>query len=125
MNRDELAGARILVVEDELMIAMLLEDMLDELGCALVAAVGNVEAALDRIAADRIDAAILDVNLAGGKGDRVAEALIARGVPFLIATGAHPDSLTWEGYRGRQILRKPFQLEGLASGLARTLRPDS
>lgn len=84
-----LSGLRLLVVEDETMIAMMLEDMLDTLGCVVVDVAGTLSRGLD-LANDEalsLDGAILDVNLGGEKVYPVAERLAARGVPFIFCTG--------------------------------------
>src|SRR5882672_10430883 len=80
-------GARVLVVEDELMIRMLLEDMLGELGYTVAAAAANMNEALEAAKNADFDLAILDVNLNGEPVSPVADALVARGVPFVFATG--------------------------------------
>src|SRR5215831_6583708 len=78
---------RILVVEDELMIRMLLEDMLGELGYTVTAEAGRLEEALQAAKTADFDIAILDVNLDGEPVSPVADALVARGTPFVFATG--------------------------------------
>ena len=78
---------RILVVEDELMIRMLLEDMLGELGYTVAAEAARIEEALDAAKNAEFDIAILDVNLNGQPIAPVADALVARGMPFVFATG--------------------------------------
>ena len=103
---------RILVVEDELMIRMLLEDMLAELGYTIVAEAADIEAALEAANNADFDLAILDVNLNGQPISPVADALVARGTPFVFATGYGERSLP-ELYRDRPTLKKPFQMEGL------------
>jgi len=103
---------RILVVEDELMIRMLLEDMLGELGHTIAAAAARIDEALEAAKTADFDLAILDVNLNGEPISPVADALVARGVPFVFATGYGEHGLP-EPYRGRPTLKKPFQLEGL------------
>jgi CheY-like chemotaxis protein len=115
-----LATKRILVVEDELMIRMLLEDMLCELGCTVAAATARLEEALEAARSAEFDVAILDVNLNGQPVAPVAEALIARGKPFIFATGYGEHGLP-EPYRGRPTLKKPFQLDGLSRLLVSTL----
>jgi CheY-like chemotaxis protein len=103
---------RILVVEDELMIRMLLEDMLGELGYTVAYAAANMDEALEAAKNADFDLAILDVNLNGEPVSPVADALVARGVPFVFATGYGEHGLP-EPYRDRPTLKKPFQLEGL------------
>jgi len=106
------AALRILVVEDELMIRMLLEDMLGELGHTIAAAAARIDEALDVAKTADFDLAILDVNLNGEPISPVADALVARGVPFVFATGYGEQGLPTP-YRDRPTLKKPFQLEGL------------
>ena len=113
-------ATRILIVEDELMIRMLLEDMLGELGYTIAAEVGRIDEALDAVKTGGFDVAILDVNLSGENTAPVAEALAARGVPFVFATGYGEHGLP-EAFRGRPALKKPFQLDGLNQALQSAL----
>jgi len=108
---------RVLVVEDEYLIRMLLEDMLDELGYGVAAAVGTVSEARQFAASGEFNAAILDVNLDGEEIYPVADILAKRGLPFVFITGYGERSLP-EPYRGRPALQKPFQAEQLKSTLA-------
>lgn len=78
---------RILVVEDEALVAMLVEDALMDAGFAVIGPARTVAQALELLKADPPDAAVLDLNLAGENSLAVAEALAARGIPFLVATG--------------------------------------
>jgi CheY-like chemotaxis protein len=103
---------RILVVEDELMIRMLLEDMLGELGYTVTAEAARIDEALEAARTADFDIAILDVNLNGQPISPVADALVARGTPFVFATGYGERGLP-EPYRDRPTLKKPFQMEGL------------
>ena len=103
---------RILVVEDELMIRMLLEEMLGELGYTVAAEAARIEEALDAAKNADFDIAILDVNLNGQPISPVADALVARGMPFVFATGYGERGLP-EPYRDRPTLKKPFQMDGL------------
>jgi len=112
---------RILVVEDELMIRMLLEDMLGELGYTVAAEAGRLEDALAAAQSADIDVAILDVNLNGQPILPVANALAARGTPFVFASGYGERGLP-EPYRDRPTLKKPFQLEGLKQMLDHALK---
>lgn len=112
-----LAGLRVLVIEDESLVAMLVEDMLDQLGCIVVETVSDVQRALDRVARSDIDFALLDVGLRGQLSYGVAEALEARGVPFLFMSGAEVE----ERWRDRPSLMKPFELDQLRRMLERAL----
>jgi len=107
---------RILVIEDEMLIAMLLEDMLSDLGHEVVGAVTRVNDALTAVTRDDFDIAILDLHLNGQSAYPVADALIDRGVPFAFATGYGESGLP-EKYRGRPILQKPFAREDLEATL--------
>src|SRR5471030_2544427 len=91
-----LAGRRILVVEDEALVAWAIEDMLVELGCIVVGPAARVSQALVIVEGQPLDAAVLDVNLNGEKCYPVAEALTARGVPFIFSTAYNRDSLRSE-----------------------------
>ena len=113
-------GKRILVVEDELMIRMLLEDMLGELGYVVAAEAARIDEALDAANNAAFDVAILDVNLNGEPILPVADALAARGTPFVFATGYGERGLP-EAYRDRPTLKKPFQIEGLEQMLQSAL----
>jgi CheY-like chemotaxis protein len=122
MTDNPFSGRRILLVEDEALLAELLEDMLADLGCVVVGPAARVAQALALIASEAIDAALLDINLAGQMSYPVADALAARGLPFTFATGYRQDSLP-SGYRIFPVLRKPFRLSELREALAELLRP--
>jgi DNA-binding response OmpR family regulator len=118
-----LQGVRVFLVEDEPLICMLLEDMLAELGCKLVASASNFAQASELARrAEQIDVAILDVHL----GDRpvfpLAGFLAERGVPLLFCTGLGADGLPPE-WRGCGTLGKPLTIEALSGGLKRALEP--
>ena len=104
---------RIMVVEDEAMIAMMLEDMLEDLGCEVAASFGDLPSALEWIArsGDKIDGALLDVNLAGETVFPVADALFAQGKPFGFVTSysAVPQARTYEA----RVLNKPVDTRDL------------
>src|SRR6516225_9683006 len=103
---------RILVVEDEVMIRMLLEDMLGELGYTVAAEAARIDEALEATKNVDFDLAILDANLNGQPVSPIADALVARGTPFVFATGYGELA---EPYRDRPTLKKPFQMDGLNS----------
>lgn len=107
------APQRILIVEDEPLIAMMLEDFMDVLGKQVAGTADNVAGALEVIAAGGVDAAILDVNLADGeKSWPVADALAAADIPFVLATGGSDDMIA-DAYKGRPVLAKPFMLDAV------------
>lgn len=107
-----LTGLRILVVEDDMLIAIQIEEVLQELGCVVVGPVGKLEAAMHLADAEVIDAAILDVNIRGGRVYPVAERLRARGIPFALASGYGDWALPPE-FRNQQRLTKPFMAQEL------------
>jgi len=113
---------RILVVEDEPMIRMLLEDMLGELGYTVAAEAAHIDEALEATKNADFDLAILDANLNGEPASPVADALVTRGTPFVFATGYGELP---KPYRDRPTLRKPFQIDGLKSMLQSTLHSAS
>jgi len=113
-----LSGRRVLVVEDEMLVLIMIEDMLADLGCQLVTSAATVDKALALISAQVFDVALLDVNLNGKDSHPVAEALSARGVPFVYSTGNTGQSLR-DGYSDRPVLKKPFKYEELAAILTR------
>jgi CheY-like chemotaxis protein len=119
MNQS-LAGRRVLVVEDEMLVAWLLEDLLSDFGCTVVGPAARVDQALAMLDTEAIDAAILDVNLNGQKSFPVADALTVRGVPFAFSTGYHKDSLP-SAYQSFLVLQKPFSQLELASILMKLM----
>jgi CheY-like chemotaxis protein len=121
MNRP-FSNRRVLLVEDEMLVVWLLEDMLADLGCAVVGPAASVNQALAMIDAEAIDAAVLDLNLNGQMSYPVAEALAAHGVPFVISTGYDKDTLP-DDYRARPVLQKPMQRSELSDALAKLLTP--
>jgi CheY-like chemotaxis protein len=125
MTNDQASSApaqrRVLVVEDEIMIRMLLEDMLADLGYGVAASAGGLDEAIALARESDFDVAILDVNLNGHAVYPVAEVLDQRGVPFVFSTGYGERGLP-EAYRNRPTLQKPFQLENLDKALATVAR---
>ena len=116
-----LAGRRVLVVEDEMMIAMLVEDMLSELGCSVVGPAHALGHALELAKSDaEIDVALLDVNLAGQPVFEVADALSAKGVPAIFSTG-YGDAGLRDIDRGAPVLQKPYNGLDLARALTKAL----
>ena len=111
-----LAGLRVLVVEDEAMIAMMVEDFLEELGCVVAGSASRLEDALAKGHTMDVDVALLDVNLAGQVSYPVAEVLQARAVPFVFTTGYGQAALP-AALQGAHVLPKPFTLIQLAEAL--------
>jgi CheY-like chemotaxis protein len=98
---------RVLVVEDESLVAMLLETMLEDMGCTPVGPASTVDEGLKLASEERLDAALLDVNVAGTPVFAVAEALESRGIPLVFSTGYGEGGLP-ENWRGRPTVQKPF-----------------
>jgi CheY-like chemotaxis protein len=115
MSLSVLAGRRVLVVEDEILVAMLIEDMLGIVGCTIVGPCDNVDDALAAARQEAMDMAVLDVNLAGRKVFPVAEVLAERGIPFLLLTGYGESALPRN--RHWPVCDKPFTLQQLMSAL--------
>jgi CheY-like chemotaxis protein len=114
MATDPLAGLRLLVVEDEAMIALALEDMLDALGCKVVGVGGTLRRGLAMARDDSLpmDGAILDVNLGGEPVYPIAKALAARGVPFVFCTGYGSTGVAAE-FAHVPALAKPYEQQQL------------
>jgi CheY-like chemotaxis protein len=105
-------GFRVLLVEDENLVAMHLEDMLVELGHSVVGPVARLEKALEMAQRELVDVAILDVNINGELAYPVADTLAARGIPFIFSTGYGERGLPPQ-YRGHPTLQKPFRQDDL------------
>lgn len=112
-----LKGKRILVVEDEALIAVMVEDMLAELGSVVVGPAAAIDDALALVQIEAIDAAVLDVNVRGERIDPVAHALFERGIPVLFATGY--SEIPIASLQQADVINKPYTQEKLARGLAR------
>ena len=111
MNAEANAAPRVLVVEDEIMVSMMLEDRLERAGYRVLAA-ATLDDALKLAREERIDVAVLDVNLGGQRSFPVAEALRRRGIAFTFASGYGADGLPPE-YRDEAILQKPYDSKTL------------
>ena len=109
----KLAGLRVLVVEDEMMVSMLIEDMLTDLGCQVVGPAARLDEAIDLAMASDLDCAVLDVNLGGQPIFPLADLLRERGKPFAFATG-YGDAGVRDVDKGTPVLQKPFREGDLA-----------
>jgi len=105
---------RILVVEDEALVAMLVEDALEDAGFGVIGPVRSVAQALEALDAEAPDAAVLDLNLAGENSIAVADALVARSIPFVVATGYGAAGLP-AAHKGAPVLPKPYDPADLTS----------
>lgn len=116
-----LSGRRVLLVEDEALVAMLLEAILEDMGCLPVGPAATIEDGL-AMAADPapLDAALLDVNVAGHQVFPIAEALKARGVPFVFSTGYGEAGLP-DAWRGHPTVQKPFTEAAIRDALMRAM----
>jgi CheY-like chemotaxis protein len=103
---------RILIIEDEMLVAMNIEDMLLDLGHEVAGLAGRLDAALSLAREAEFDLAMLDVNLAGETSFPVAAVLAERSIPFLFATGYGAKGIA-EEYRDRPVLQKPFRAQDL------------
>lgn len=112
-----LQGLRVLLVEDEALVAMSVEDMLADLGCDVVASACTLDEAVDKARAGGFECALLDVSLGGKPVFPVAEILSERGVPFALASGYGRAALP-EAFRTCPLVSKPFQLEDLSAVLS-------
>lgn len=104
---------RVLIVEDEGLVAMAVEQTLTSVGYDVVGPAPNTKKALKLIAAEVVDAALLDVNLGGERIDSVAQALAEADVPFAFCTGYSCTSALPPGFHDRRVLKKPFHAEEL------------
>ena len=111
---------RVLIVEDEMLVAMLLEDLLSDLGHDVVRTAGSVRQALDALDREAIDLAILDVNLPDGRSYPVADALSTMGVPFVFATGYGAQGVAGR-YRTAPVVQKPYDEASLAAAIDKAL----
>lgn len=116
----ELVGLRALVVEDEAGVALLIEDMLEELGCEIAASAPTLAKALAYAEAGSFDFATLDVNLDGQAVFPVAEILRRRRIPFLFSTGYGRIGVP-EAFQDCEVLDKPFLIHELEQKLRSTL----
>jgi CheY-like chemotaxis protein len=116
MSSHQKAGKRVLVVEDELMIRMLLEGMLEDLGHTIAGQAGTVDEALALAKQADFDVALLDVNLNGQPITPVVDILVERSLPFVFASGYGRRGVP-EAYPEIATLQKPFQVEALAQAL--------
>jgi len=114
------AGTRVLIVEDDTIIAMTAEDMLDEIGCKTAAIAATVVEALARTDDTDFDIALLDLNLRDENSLPVAQRLRDNGKPFIFATGYDglpPDC----GFADSLVISKPYRLEQLAAIIAKAM----
>ena len=119
-----LAGARILIVEDDILVSMLVESALADLGCVTLGPVCSVADAVALARTECLSAALLDVNLAGESVYPVADALERRGIPFVFVTGYSRSELP-PPYDGAPALEKPFDEAMLIEAIRSLTRVDA
>jgi DNA-binding response OmpR family regulator len=117
-----LERVRVLVVEDEYLVAVLIKEILESAGCVVMGPIPRLSEALDAVKHETYDAAVLDVNLAGERIDPVAKALSCRDVPFIFVTGYGTGGLPRE-FNERPRLCKPFKITDLLAQLGSLVRP--
>jgi len=116
-----LRNLRVLVVEDEPLIVMLIEDALAELDCTVAAVACTVAEGLEKAGTHDFDAAIVDVNLGGASAIPIAELLVRRAIPFVFSTG-YGDGGELDSFRGVPVLSKPFKMEEIGRFLEAAMR---
>lgn len=120
MTNTVLNGCRVLVVEDEALIGLVLEDILETLGCVIVANAATLAEAAPTVETGAFDVGILDVHVSGEAVYPLADALVALGKPIVFATGATADSLP-ERFRGAIVLEKPYTFAMVENVLTRAV----
>jgi CheY-like chemotaxis protein len=120
MNMPTPAGGtcRVLLVEDEALIAMLMEDMLAELDCEVSATIGQLDEAIEVAGLRQFDLAFVDVNLRGAPAWPLADVLRARGIPFAFVTGYGSVGMAL-AHADVPVLQKPFRARDLEAVLQR------
>jgi CheY-like chemotaxis protein len=111
------AAKRILIVEDEILVALHLEDVLVELGHRVVGPCSRIQIAIEMARTEDIDFAVLDINVAGAPSFPVVDILRQRRIPFVFASGYGNEGLT-DGYRDETVLHKPFESRELRRSIA-------
>jgi CheY-like chemotaxis protein len=114
----DLNGLRVLVVEDEFLVSMLLEEMLADLGCSVVGPYATLPAALEGARTASYDVAVIDLNLGGEKSDPVIAEVAGRSIPHAIASGGYDAA---SGHKPTVLLDKPYSSAQLEQAM-RTLR---
>jgi DNA-binding response OmpR family regulator len=118
---NQLEGLRVLLIEDESLVAELIVDILETAGCAVIGPFARIDPALRAAAEETFDAALLDLDLAGVSTFPVAAFLASRNLPFIFLTGFGKGALQGE-YAGHPIIAKPFKSQNLLDMLTRVAK---
>ena len=121
-GNQDLNGIRVLIVEDEAAISMMLEDMLEDFGCEVVGTASRLATALQMAESESCAVAIIDVNLAGEPSYPLAATLAKRNLPFVFSTGYGGAGIQ-DPFRARPVVQKPFGQHDLKRTLLEALRP--
>lgn len=116
----DLSGRRVLLVEDEARIAMLVQDTLEDMGCEVVGTAARLDEAMEKVSSLSFDVAVLDVNLNGQPSYPVADKLVASGSAFVLATGYGTSNVPLS-LQHAPILQKPFMRRDLERALRKAL----
>ena len=114
------AGIRVLIVEDEPIVAMLAEDLLDSIGCVIAGTAASIAEAQHAIETIIFDVALIDVNLDGEDGLFVADALKIRRIPYVITSGYQAEGLA-PGHPDAPVLSKPYAIAALEAAICRSV----
>ncbi len=116
-----LRGRRILVVEDQSLVAMEVQDWLEKAGASVAGPVGRLERALNKAETESVDAALLDIDLNGLQCWPVADALRRRGIPFVFTTGFSLDIVMPDRFEGHRAIAKPYKEADILAALVEML----
>lgn len=120
MIADDVPARRVLIVEDEMLIALMLQDMLQDAGMVVEGVANSLPSGLDLARKSQAQVAILDVNLNGEEAYPIADVLRSRGIPFIFSTGYGADNLRGD-YEMAPQLMKPYQQDLLSAAIAQAL----
>ena len=123
-GQPSLKARRILVVEDQFLIALEVQDCLEKAGAEVIGPLGRLERALGSAEKDNLDAALLDVDLHGERCWPVADILAQRAIPFIFATGFATDIVMPERFAGHTVLSKPYRERDMLAALAKLMTRD-
>lgn len=120
INNTGLSGRRVLIVEDEMLVSMLVEDIVGDFGCVVVGPAARLDQARPLAESADIDVALLDLNLGGARSTPVADILARRGIPFVFMSGYGALGLE-PPHDTRPVIEKPFSPESIEAALIAAL----